>query len=353
MQPERVRNLAQHQRPHRDFAVLEEMALLVDDRLRYAQDGVEALLHVLDQPARFLQLGGDGGAAGARSRRELGVQAVDAQARHGVRIEARAPDAAQLAHDDVGNHVARLHLGVGGARAGIERLDQALRRAQRLLARAGDALEARVIAARKQPQMFFHDVEREAARRLIGHDAQLQREALPGGARAHAGGLQVLQVPERDAELFEIGFGFGGQQRRDFLERLRQIAVFVEGVDQQLDEYAVAIAQIGERELAAQVIAQRRRVRRGKAAVALVIVIRPAPAGGDIRRPVGVGGGGFGAAARARAARGRRRGCRGLGLAFGILALERRVLHQHAVDLLVELDRRQLQQADRLLQLRS
>ena len=51
VQAERVGDLAQHQRPHRHFAVLEEMALAVDDRLRHAQDGVEALLHVLDQPA--------------------------------------------------------------------------------------------------------------------------------------------------------------------------------------------------------------------------------------------------------------------------------------------------------------
>src|SRR5215212_7306894 len=49
--------------PHGDFAVLEKMALAVDDRLRHAQDGVEALLHVLDQPARLLQLGRDAGAA--------------------------------------------------------------------------------------------------------------------------------------------------------------------------------------------------------------------------------------------------------------------------------------------------
>ena len=56
VQVERVGDLAQHQRPHRDFAVLEEMPLAVDDRLRHAQDRVEALLHVLDQPLRFLQL---------------------------------------------------------------------------------------------------------------------------------------------------------------------------------------------------------------------------------------------------------------------------------------------------------
>src|SRR3989454_409150 len=91
MQPERLRNLAQHQRPHRDFAVLEEMALLLDDRLRYAQDGVEALLHVLDQPARLLQLGGDGGAAVACSRRELGVEAAGAPGRPRVGVEAPRP----------------------------------------------------------------------------------------------------------------------------------------------------------------------------------------------------------------------------------------------------------------------
>src|SRR2546426_7816547 len=52
-----------------------------------------------------------------------------------------------------------------------------------------------------------------------GHDAQLQRQALPGGARAHAGGLQVLQVPERDAELF--GIGFGGQRSEEHTSELQ------------------------------------------------------------------------------------------------------------------------------------
>ena len=70
---ERVGDLAQHQRPHRDLAVLEEVALAVDDRLRDAQDRVEALLHVLDQPVRFLQLA-----------REL-LAAVLARARAGCR----------------------------------------------------------------------------------------------------------------------------------------------------------------------------------------------------------------------------------------------------------------------------
>ena len=47
VQAERGGDLAQHERPHRHFAVLEEVALAVDDGLRDSQDRVEALLHIL------------------------------------------------------------------------------------------------------------------------------------------------------------------------------------------------------------------------------------------------------------------------------------------------------------------
>src|SRR5215213_3729 len=134
VQPERAGDLAQDQRPHRDLAVLEEVTLPVDDGLRHAQDGLEALLHIFDQPARLLQLRGDARArAAARPGGDFGVQAVDAQPRHGVGVEVGTPHVLALAHHHVGDHVARLDAGEGGARAGVERLDQALRRAQRFL----------------------------------------------------------------------------------------------------------------------------------------------------------------------------------------------------------------------------
>src|SRR5258705_3718789 len=56
VQAQSICDLAQHQRPHPDLAVLEEVPLPVDDGLRHAQDGLEPLLDVLDQPARLLQL---------------------------------------------------------------------------------------------------------------------------------------------------------------------------------------------------------------------------------------------------------------------------------------------------------
>ena len=73
---------------------------------------------------------------------------------------------------------------------------------------------------------------------------------------------------------------------------------------------------------------------------------------GELARPVGLGRRRFGGAAfgfhRHLVLR---RGARRRLALVDVLALERRVLHQHAVDLLVELDRGELQQTDRLLQL--
>src|SRR2546427_9651683 len=70
------------------------MALTVDDRLRHAQDRLESLLHVLDQPACFLQLMRE---LAARLTpvvlQDIGVHAIDAQLRQRVGVEARHPDA--------------------------------------------------------------------------------------------------------------------------------------------------------------------------------------------------------------------------------------------------------------------
>src|SRR6185312_3600396 len=53
--------------------VTREMALSLDDRLGHPQDGFEALLHVLDEPARLLQLRRKRAAA-TRAGGDLGVQ---------------------------------------------------------------------------------------------------------------------------------------------------------------------------------------------------------------------------------------------------------------------------------------
>jgi len=61
------------------------MALAVDDRLRHAQDRLESLLHVLDQPARLLELMREL-AAGLTAivLKDIGIHAIDAQLRQRV-----------------------------------------------------------------------------------------------------------------------------------------------------------------------------------------------------------------------------------------------------------------------------
>ena len=100
MQVEHVGDFAQHHRAHRDLAVLEEAALALDDGLRHAQDRLEALLHVADQPLGFLQLRRELLVRRfAVARQDVGVDAVEAQLGHRRLVERRGPLVAYLAHD--------------------------------------------------------------------------------------------------------------------------------------------------------------------------------------------------------------------------------------------------------------
>ena len=152
--PTRLGDLAQHQRAHGDLAVLEEVLLPVDDRLRDAQDGVEALLHVLDQPARLLQLPGEVLAAVlARGLQDVGVHLVDAQPRHRVAVERRGPAPAGLAHDHVGDHVAHVARAERAPGLGIEREHERADVAQLVLVDAEQALQLVEVARREHVEV--------------------------------------------------------------------------------------------------------------------------------------------------------------------------------------------------------
>lgn len=113
-------DLLQGQGPHGHLAVLEEHALAVDDGLGDFQDGLEALLHVLDEPAGFLQLGGQTAAAFPVGPQDAGIHLVDAQLGHRVRVEAGDPQAFDLLHEYVRNHITGVQGGEGGARARVQ-----------------------------------------------------------------------------------------------------------------------------------------------------------------------------------------------------------------------------------------
>ena len=61
MQAHRFGNLAQRQWSHGNITMIEKCTLTINNSLRHAQDGVKALLHILDEPFGFLQLAGQPG----------------------------------------------------------------------------------------------------------------------------------------------------------------------------------------------------------------------------------------------------------------------------------------------------
>ena len=177
------------------------------------------------------------------------------------------------------------------------------------------------------------------------------------------------------------------QPRGDVLERVGEVAVVVERIDQDHHGGGVCRREPHAGELAAQVVLQRLRDCVAIAFVAVVeVVVGPRRAGrladavevlalGAVLPVLAVGAAELGGAvdrgrlARVRAVAARLGGA--LGFAFAgalgarqplgerlegrrrvLLDLEERVLLEHLLDFLVQLERRQLEQPDRLLQLR-
>ncbi len=199
--------------------------------------------------------------------------------------------------------------------------------------------------------MVLDDVQREPPGGIVGvPGAQLERQAFTRAAAADSNRLQVLQMSQGDRELVDSDHRFRREERGDILEALREVSVLVERIDQQPDQRAVVPLHVEQRELLVQMVAQGRCVVRRNAAIVVAVVLAPLPGRRELGRRVVVplrwGG----------LLRGRRRSCRRVHgrcpVPVAFFALEDRILRERLFDLLVELHRRELQQADRLLQLR-
>ena len=124
MQSQDISDLAQHQRTHGDFPIIEKLPLSFHYRLCHAKYGVKTLLDILDEPACLLQLTGK--PASALLRKNAGVQAVDAQFRVSIVIDRDCPLAAYFANDDIGGDVTRIKRRVLGAGPRVQPADQLL-----------------------------------------------------------------------------------------------------------------------------------------------------------------------------------------------------------------------------------
>ena len=226
--------------------------------------------------------------------------------------------------------------------------------------------------------MLFHDHEGHAARHHgdMRQAADLQRQAFGRVARAHAGRIEALQQGQGRAQLVGVDLQLLGQACQDVVERLFQIAIVVERIDDQLDERAVAQFQHRHAHLLHQVLAQGAVM--GLELRTRILVVGRLAAARFAPVTVGAVHGGRGIAAvavkRLRFGRRRRRVLAGrLGRRFGrrrggterpvgqqaqrtveriVEPFEQGIVRQQLLEFLVQFQGRQLQQAYRLLQLR-
>lgn len=81
--------------------------------------------------------------------------------------------------------------------------------------------------------------------------------------RARRPGDELLQVAQADRQFVHqfvaIDLGIAGERVGQFVEAMRQVAVVVEGFDQEDDDVALALRQLRQRRLGVEVLAQSRR----------------------------------------------------------------------------------------------
>jgi hypothetical protein len=267
--------------------------------------------------------------------------------------------------------------------------DQRLGLAQQVGVGAGRGRELLDVAPGEQRQVVLADEDGDRLRLAARQRAQLQHEALGEVAGADAGRLHALQVAQAAAQPVEHRVVLGedlvaGQALGDLLERIGQVAVVVERLDQDEHGRSVGRREAHAGELAAEVVLQARR--RGAplgSALQVVDIAESRAAGrladavevlalGAVLPVVAIGGAEVLAIHRLRLVGRVRAGLGGpLGLALSgafrrgrplrhrlegpgelLLGLEERIRLEHLLHLLVQLERRELQETDRLLQLR-
>src|SRR6185437_14438241 len=242
VQPELVGDLPQGQRPHREIAVLEEIALPGDDSLRDSLDGEKALLEIANEPARLLQvLGEERRLAFADLPELLGILLIDADAGIDRGVDRDEPALLLLPHDHVRDDRARLEGAELRAGPRIETADQIEGDVQLLVRAAERLLKLLMVARRDQLELALRDGERECPpRRPRLEPVELQREAFREITGGDTGRLESLHDPQRRLELARGDRADTPSvvrvHRHELGKRLAHESVLVERIDDQVRE---------------------------------------------------------------------------------------------------------------------
>ncbi len=327
-----------------------------DDSPRHAQQGLVPDLQALHQPARFLQLAAQRGVLAAAAE-AAGVGGVDPQSWRNGRVDLHLPLVFHAPYEHVRDDVfgrARVG-GVAGAR--IQGAQQGDRGLQLLRVATQSAADGGVVLFAELDQAFRREAPRQVQPGRVRREGrELQQEALAQVAGADPQGVEALHAGQYPLHLVDVGVHLRLEIGADFLEAVAQVAVVVDGVDDHRgDDLAVALRQ-GDVQLGHEVLAQRSAAGVGVVALFVAVVAAGAAVTGGVVRHVGVGdvlakvlarrllGGGV------RVFRRRRLGA--LLLTFRwrqlepVVHLEHEVLFERLAQLGLQVEHRQLQQAD-------
>jgi hypothetical protein len=86
--------------------------------------------------------------------------------------------------------------------------------------------------------------------------AQLQREALAQVARGDPGRIECLHQPQHAFDFRGVGDDFGQKRRGDVVERISDVAIVVDGIDDGAGDGELVRREVGVFELADEVILQ-------------------------------------------------------------------------------------------------
>ena len=357
MHRDRFGDVLENHRPHVLVTVLEERRLALDDGAGDLHEGFVADLQAFQQPARLLQLRAHARMAGVAPD-EAGVALIEPHAWQRRRVDLHAPAVLGAAHEHIRHHVLRAAGAHGGPGVRMAGAHQGKRRGEFLLGGAQLAAQQRQLALGDQLEVLARDLQRGAqARRSRIQLPQLQLDALGYRTRADARRVEGLYPAEHTVHFFRRALELRAQRVRDFRERFGEIAVVADGIDDGARHREIPRCQAGELQLPHQVILQRLTAGVGVFLLALVLVAAPGGFGrshavlapavvehfdralrGALRGP-GLLGGGHQHLERAGA--------------LGLVGLEHHVRLQQLADVRLELERRQLEEPDRLLQLRG
>ncbi len=325
--------------------MLEEICLPLDDAGGDLEQGFVADLEAANEPARLLQLGAQHRVI-AVAAKQLGVLLVDRQLGHAGGADLDLPAIVHLANEHIGDDILRGGRTDGLAGPWIAAADQCKRVVQSLLRCPQAAAQLAILTRGNEVEVVFREFEREfQARRCRIELLQLQRNAFRQRAGADARRIEPLYFCEHCLDLIITHAGFGLEIVTDLIEPDRQITVIADCVDDCFTDQRFPRRDLLHFELPEQVFAKGLPGLVGKltdrTAFAVPAAVLDLALGASL--PLVFCADGFDLGRRFVA---RLRDVR------QVLHLQHDVLFERILDLGVQVENGQLQQADRLLQLR-